>query len=109
MPPMKIEEFRSWIKKRYGGVVRLLTDGTDKASEEGHTYFRQFLFVVVINNKKIYYSSTMPVKGKLNKQYLHDSRFIIELHNDEWYLKNHEAVKKYVDFFVAKVIEEILK
>ena len=34
---MKIEEFRSWIKKRYGNFIRIVSDGTDKASDEVYT------------------------------------------------------------------------
>ena len=105
---MKIEEFRSWIRKKYNGTVRIITDGTDKASEEGRTYCREFLFYMVFG-KKIYYNTRINVKGKTKKQYLHDSRFIIELRNDKWYLKNYEAAKKYVDFFVKCVLEDILK
>ena len=108
MPPMKTEEFRSWIKKRYGGMVRILTDGTDKASEEGHIYCREFLFYMVIGIN-IYYNTRINVKRKTKKQYLRNSRFMIELQNGEWYLKNHIEAKKYVDIFVNCVLEETLK
>ena len=106
---MKTEEFRSWIRKRYGGVVRIITDGTDKASEEGHSYCREFLFYAIFDGKKIYYNTRMNVSGKRRKQYLHDSRFLIELRNGEWYLINYEAAKKYADVFVNCVIEDMLK
>lgn len=109
MPPMKTEEFRSWIRKRYGGVVRIITDGTDKASEEGHAYIREFLFYAIFDGKKIYYNTRMSISNKKKKQYLCDSRFMIELKNGEWYLVNHDAAKKYADVFVNCVIEDMLK
>ena len=105
---MKVEEFRSWIKNRYGEVVHIITDGTDKASEEGRVYYREFLFYVIFG-KKIYYNTRMNVKGKAKRQYLSNSRFMIKLRNGEWYLVNHKAAKKYVDVFVNCVIEDILK
>ena len=108
MPPMKIEEFRSWIRKKYNGTVRVITDGTDKASEEGRTYCREFLFYMVFG-KKIYYNTRINVKSKAKKQYLHDSRFMIKLRNNEWYLINYKAAMKYTDVFVNCVMEDMLK
>lgn len=104
MPPMKIEEFRSWIRKKYNGTVRIITDGTDKASEEGHTYCREFLFYMVFG-KKIYYNTRTKVKDKAK----HDSRFMIELRNNEWYLIDYKAAMKYTDVFVNCVVEDMLK
>lgn len=105
---MKIEEFRSWIKKRYGNFIRIVSDGTDKASDEGHVYLRQWLVVAIVGTK-LYYNSTIKVKGKAKKQYLHYSRFMMELRNNEWYLINYEEAKKYVKFFVKEVLEDMLK
>ena len=105
---MKIEEFRFWIKKRYGNFIRIVSDGTDKASDEGHIYLRQWLVVAIVGTK-LYYNSTMKVKGKAKKQYLHYSRFMIELRNGVWYLKNHEVAKKYINVFVNCVLEELLR
>ena len=105
---MKIEEFRSWIKKRYGNFIRIVSDGTDKASDEGHVYLIQWLVVAIVGTK-LYYNSTVKVKSKSKKQYLHSSRFMMELRNDGWYLINHEEAKKYVRFFVKTVLEDMLK
>ena len=104
MPPMKIEEFRSWIRKKYNGTVRIITDGTDKASEEGRTYCREFWFYMVFG-KKIYYNTRTKVKDKAK----HDSRFMIELRNNEWYLIDYKAAMKYTDVFVNCVVEDMLK
>ena len=105
---MKTEEFRSWVRKKYNNFVRILTDGTDKASEEGHTYYREFLFYVIFDTK-IYYNTRIKLKNKKKEQHLHNSRFMIELQNGEWYLVNHEEAKKYVDDFVNCIIGELLK
>lgn len=105
---MKVKEFRSWLKKRYGGMIRIVTDGTDKASTDGHIYARQFLFCALIG-QKIYYNNLVKVKGKTKKQYLYNSRFMIKLQNDEWYLVNYNEAKKYVEYFVNCVLEDMLK
>lgn len=108
MPPMKIEEFRSWMEKRYGGMVRFLDDGTGKSSEDGHTYFRQWI-IALGGRIDCYTNITLRVGGKRKKTYLYDSRFIMRLSGGVWYLNNFESAKRYVDFFVDCALGEMLK
>ncbi len=106
---MKMEEFRSWMKEKYGGMVRFLDDGTGKSSEDGHMYFRQWIIALGGRIDCCYTNITLRVGGKRKKTYLYDSRFIMRLSGGVWYLNNFESAKKYVDFFVDCALGEMLK
>jgi len=103
---MKIEEFRSLVKKRYGGYIKIIDDGTDKYSEDGHCYFRQ---IGLITADGLYSNYTIKPKKKKDKILLHDSRFFLSLSGGIWYIKNYVAAENYVDLFAKCVLEEILK
>ena len=103
---MKIEEFRFWVNKKYGGYIKIIDDGTGKSSEDGHSYFRQ---ITIMTADGLYSNYTIKTKRKKDKILLRDSRFFLRRSGGIWYLTNYKAAMSYVNRFVVCVLEERLK
>lgn len=99
---MKESDFVSLVNKKYGGLIRIVDMGTDKASEDNHMYLRPLVVVFrTLDNYRNYEHWNLELRPRFN--------CLIKKVDGIWYLHNSEKALEHISFFVKHVLESLLK